>query len=142
MKNKIKQLFCLAFLIAPAGFLSGFTVPSHTPAAGRETVAGGAYVIFAGKYGGEITRKEIESHSEVKVDGCAAGSKIFQFTLSITKGGQTTMLTGQSGVLTGEMLNRLKNLSKGDSFEFQNTKARLPNDGDVVNVHGKKFVVV
>lgn len=39
------------------------------------------------------------------------------------------------------MIAQMKSLSKGDSFEFQNTKAYLPNNKDVVDVHGKKFIV-
>lgn len=103
---------------------------------------GGAYVVFAGKFGGDITQKEIESHSEVKVEGCAKGSRIFQFTLCVTKNGKTSTLTNKSNILTDEMATQLKSLSKGDSFEFQQTKAYLPNSKDVVDVHGKKFVVV
>lgn len=40
------------------------------------------------------------------------------------------------------MIAQLKSLSKGDSFEFQRTKAHLPNGKDVVDVHAKKFIVV
>lgn len=99
-------------------------------------------MVFAGKFGGEITQKEIASNSEVKVEGCAKGSRIFQFTLSVTKNGKTSTLTNKSNLLTDEMITQLKSLSKGDSFEFQQTKAYLPNSKDVVDVHGKKFVVV
>lgn len=142
MKNKVKHLLYLTLMLLPAGFLSSFSVPSTTPAAAIGTDYGGAYVVFAGKFGGDITRKEIESNTEVKVEGCAKGSRIFQFTLSVTKNGKTSTLTNKSNVLTNEMIAQLKSLSKGDSFEFQQTKAYLPNSKDVVDVHGKKFVVV
>ncbi|MCE7923701.1 MAG: hypothetical protein DYG98_11640 [Haliscomenobacteraceae bacterium CHB4] len=146
MKNKVKHLLYLTLLLLPASFLASFSVPATTPATGAEATVepayGGAYVVFAGKFGGDITRKEIESNTEVKVEGCAKGSRIFQFTLCVTKNGKTKTLTNQSNILTGEMIAQLKSLSKGDSFEFQNTKAYLPNSKDVVDVHGRKFIVV
>lgn len=142
MKNKLKHLLYLTLMLLPAGFSARISVPLSGPEATAGTAYGGAYVVFAGKFGGEITRKEIESHSEVKVEGCAKGSRIFQFTLSVTKNGKTSTLTNQSNILTGEMAAQLKSLSKGDSFEFQQTKAYLPNSKNVVDVHGRKFVVV
>ena len=146
MKNKVRHLLYLTLMLLPAGFLSSFSVPATTLATNPETdieaAYGGAYVVFAGKFGGDVTRKEIESNTEVKVEGCVKGSRIFQFTLSVTKSGKTSTLTNQSNVLTDEMAAQLKSLSKGDSFEFQQTKAYLHNSKDVVDVHGKKFVVV
>lgn len=144
MKNKVRHFLYLTLMLLPAGFLASKSVPATTtgPEAATEADYGGAYVVFAGKFGGDITRKEIESNTEVKVEGCAKGSRIFQFTLSVTKGGKTSTLTNKSNLLTDEMAAQLKSLSKGDSFEFQQTKAYLPNSKDVVDVHGKKFVVV
>lgn len=142
MKNKVKHVLYLTLLLLPAGFLTGKSVPATTLTNAIGADYGGAYLVFAGKFGGEITRKEIESHTEVTVEGCATGSKVFQFTLSITKNGKTSTLKGKSNLLTGEMMTQLKSLSKGDSFEFQHTKAQLPNSQEVVNVHGRKFVVV
>jgi hypothetical protein len=142
MKNKVKHLLYLTLMLLPASFLASYSIPAASPATDIETAYGGAYVVFAGKFGGDITRKEIESNSEVKVEGCAKGSRIFKFTLSVTKNGKTSTLTNKSNFLTGEMAAQLKSLSKGDSFEFQQTKAYLPNSKDVVDVHGKKFVVV
>ncbi|HMR44563.1 MAG TPA: hypothetical protein PKC40_12050 [Saprospiraceae bacterium] len=143
MKNKVKHLLYLIVMLLPAGLLVSFSVPATIPIADTDKAGyGGAYLVFAGKFGGDITRKEIESNTEVKVEGCAKGSRIFQFTLSITKNGRTTTLTNKSNLLTDEMNAQLKSLSKGDSFEFQQTKAYLPNGKDVVDVHGRKFVVV
>lgn len=146
MKNTVKQVLYLTLMLLPVGFLAGKSAPDATPAPGPEaaleTAYGGAYVVFAGKFGGEITRQEIESHSEIKVEGCAKGSRVFQFTLYITKGGQTSTLTNKSNLLTSEMIAKLKSLSKGDSFEFQQTKAYLPNSTQTVDVHGRKFIVV
>ena len=137
----------LILLLLPTSFLARISVPpAPAPVAGPEAAIeaanGGAYVVFAGKFGGEITRKEIENNSEVQVDGCAKGSQVFQFTLSITKNGKTNTLTNRSNLLTAGMKAQLKSLSKGDSFEFQNTKAYTPNSRDVVDVHGRMFVVV
>lgn len=103
---------------------------------------GGAYLMFAGKFGGEITRKEIAEHQDIQVDGCAKGSRIFKFNLDITQGGKVTSLQSETGTLTKAMLTKLKSLSSGDAFEFKKTKAYLPNGKDVVDVHAKKFVVV
>lgn len=138
MTNKVKHLLYLTLILLPASFLASVSDQAINTI---EADYGGAYLVFAGKFGGEITRKEIESHSEVKVEGCATGSKVFQFTLYVTKSGKTSTLKGKSNLLTGEMLDQLKSLTKGDSFEFQHTKAHLPNSKDVVNVHGRKFVV-
>jgi hypothetical protein len=146
MKNMVRHLWYLTLVLLPGSFLARVSAPATTPMPAPEAAVavayGGAYLVFAGKFGGEITRKEIESHSEVKVDGCARGSRVFQFTLHITKSGKTSTLPGTSNILTGEMIARLNSLAKGDSFEFKNTKAFLPNNRDVVDVHGKKFMVV
>jgi hypothetical protein len=108
----------------------------------NEIYYGGAYVIFAGKFGGEITKKEITEHKSLKVDGCAVGSRIFKFTLDITHDGKTTSLQTESDKLTKDMLTHLNALQVGDEFEFRKTQAYLPNGKDVVDVMGRKFVVV
>lgn len=105
------------------------------------TLFGGAYLVFAGKQGGVVSKKDIEAQRELSVAGCAKGSKIFKYTLQITKGGQTTSYKADSNVLTTEMQTRLKSLTKGDSFEFVEIKAYLPGGKEVVNVWGEKFVV-
>lgn len=146
MKNKAKHFLYLLLILLPASFLAGASAPAASPIANPEAgtgmVYGGAFVVFAGKFGGEITRKEIESHSDVQVEGCAKGSRIFQFTLCITKKGNTSTLTNKSNKLTDKMIAQLKGLSKGDSFEFKQTKAYLPNSKNAVDVHGRKFIVV
>lgn len=60
-------------------------------------------------------------------------------TIHITKAGKTSKLSNRSNALTSEMLAALKSLSKGDEFEFSNTKAYLPNGKDVVDVHAKSL---
>lgn len=144
-KNFRNFMFSGVLLLLTFPFVQGPTVLHEvTPeeSMGSEMAFGGAYIIFAGKFGGEITKKEIEEHTAVSVDGCAVGSRIFKFTLDVTRGGKMTSLEGGSSVLTKEMLASLRSLSKGDEFEFRKSKAYLPNGKDVVDVQGKKFVVV
>ena len=102
---------------------------------------GGAYLVFAGKFGGELTKKDIANTKILGVDGCAKGSKIYQFDLKITKNGKTTTFHGKSNELTEEMHSQLKQLSIGDEFTFKNTKAKLPKEG-TVDVWAKKFTIV
>lgn len=146
MKNRIfkMSLASLAFSL-----LIVFVGRSHTAAAIsfemdclEEVNFGGAYLTFADKFGGEVTQKDLAKNNRVEVAGCAKGSKIFQFSIHITKGGKTTILKTESSNLTEEMLTQLRTLSKGDEFIFKKIKAYLPNGKDVVDVWGKKFVVV
>lgn len=146
MKKKIKKtLFSGILLLLTCSFSEAPALNPESAAGAsalRELPFGGAYVIFAGKFGGEITRREIARHHDLKVDGCATGSRIFTFTLDVTKDGKTTSLKTESNVLTKEMVTHLTSLMPGDEFEFSNTKAYLPNGKDVVDVQGKTFVVV
>ncbi len=146
MKNKVMQIFNLAALLLLTCSFVPTPAPSGTPvkdvAAAMDIPVGGAHLVFAGKFGGEISKSEISGQTELKVDGCARGSRIFEYTIHITKGGKTSKLSNRSNALTSEMLVALKSLSKGDEFEFSNTKAYLPNGKDVVDVHARKFMVV
>lgn len=137
MKNKGIFLPCLTLLLL---FTCSF-VPMPPPDVTSEGV-GGAHLLFANRYGGEITKAEMAGHTSLKVEGCARGSRIFEYTLTITKKGKTTVLSNKSNVLTDEMVAQLNNLAKGDEFQFSKTKAYLPNGKDVVDVHSSKFVVV
>lgn len=131
MKNKGIYLLNLAVLLLLCSF---------TPV--NKEGAGGAHLLFANRYGGEITKAEIAGHKSLKVEGCARGSRIFEYTLTITKKGKTIVFSNQSNTLTDEMLSQLNGLSRGDEFQFSKTKAYLPNGKDVVDVHSSKFVVV
>lgn len=148
MKNNVMQLFSLTALLLLTCSFTQVPVATGTPLASVETVDdasfGGAFLLFAGKFGGEITKNEIEkaTQTNLQVDGCARGSRIFEYTIYITKNGQTSKLSNKSNALTSEMRDKLKSLSKGDSFEFKDSKAYLPDGKEVVNVHGKKFMVV
>ena len=139
-------LFCLPALLLLASSFVKQPVPASSSLVdlGIKPAPpyGGVYLVFAGKYGGEITKQEMDSQTELKVEGCHKGAWISGFTLLITKNGQTSTLMGNSYVLTADMRSKLKSLAKGDQFEFRNAKAHLPNSKDVVDVRGSKFVVV
>ena len=107
----------------------------------EDDIFGGAYLLFAGKFGGDLTPKDIAGTTKLGVDGCAAGSKIFQFTLYVKKNGSTTKFIGDSDELTPEMHKALKSLSTGDEFSFKHVKARLPKKGGEVDVWAKTFFV-
>lgn len=145
MKNTIKNsLFVIALLFLASSFTNnGSDAPSvvHGKTTLKVSPAGGAYVLFANKYGGKITKKELEGHQEIKVEGCAKGSRIFQFSLEVTKGGKTTTFHSKSQTLSKEMIAALKALSSGDAFEFKNTKACMPNGKDVVDVRCERFFI-
>ncbi len=104
-------------------------------------IAGGAYLVFAGKFGGELTKKDIAATKALSVEGCAKGSVIYKFDLKVTKNGKTKSYHGTSDELTREMHKALKELESGDEFTFKKVKARLPKEG-TVDVWGKKFTVV
>ena len=146
MKNNVMPFFCATMLLLLGSSFVNQPVSGETTFGGAKAIFstpyGGAYVVFAGKFGGEVTKQEMAGQTEVKVEGCAKGSRIFDITLILEKGGQTITLKSDSGVLTKEMRANLNSLVKGDSFEFKNTKAYLPNTKDVVDVHGRKFIVV
>ena len=103
---------------------------------------GGAYCVFANKFGGEISKKDLLDYNELEIFGCAAGSKIFKFTLVITKNGQKSTYQGKLKLLTDAMLAKLRSLSAGDEFIFNDMQAKLPNGNGNVDVMGKKFIVV
>ena len=146
MKSIIQNLLMAAGIIClTSSFVPGTHFSNQVPGEYATMVAvpfGGAHVFFAGKYGGEIRKSELVNQKEVAVEGCAKGSKIFKFSLAITKGGTKTTLQANSNVLTKEMLDKLNSLSRGDSFEFVDVKAYGTNGKDVIDVYGQKYVVV
>ena len=146
MKNVIKHLLLFAVTICLTSSFVDKPVPSpvkiDTGSFTHMSVAGGAFLVFAGKHGGEIKKDELTSQRELKVDGCAKGSKIFSYSLEVNKRGMKSTLEAKSNLLSDEMITKLKSLSPGDSFEFKSMKAYLPNGKDIVDVHGQKFVVV
>ncbi len=136
MKNQIKILLsCMALMCFAMGF---------SPNAEREFSSpnGGAYLTFAGKFGGELTTKDLKKYKKVEVSGCAKGSKIFKFTLHIVKKGKHKTHRTQSSNLTATMLRDLQTLTKGDKFYFKNVEAHLPNGKDKVDVHTRTFTII
>ena len=140
----MKKLFLALAMILFCGSIyqtANAHISLDTKAAIDADVFGGAYLLFAGKHGGELTKAEIAGTRALKVDGCAHGSVIYKFDLMIMKNGRTTTYVGKSDELTDEMHTALKQLSTGDEFTFKNTNARLPKEG-TVDVHAKKFTIV
>lgn len=135
-------------LILAVGLMCSFTngpvslSPQAEPGVMADLPWGGAYLVFAGKFGGKVTKKQLEGQCEVQVDGCARGSRIFTFTLELSRAGKKTTYTSDSNALTDEMMAGLQALRVGDTFSFKKTKAYLPNGKDVVDVHSREFVVV
>ena len=142
MKSTIKNLLLATSAVLFTCSFVEIPEPGIDFTALKAAPVGGAYLVFAGKYGGEITQQEMQGQTSLGVDGCAKGSRIFQFTLAVTKGGKAFSYQASSNVLTKEMISQLRSLSANDEFEFKNMKAYLPNGKDVVDVHGKKFTVV
>ena len=146
MKNNVLQCFAFTVLLLMASSFTKQPVPAEALPTGQALNAsvplGGAWVLFAGKTGGELTRQQISTQNELFVDGCDKGAQITGFTLHFTKSGKTSTLSSRSNTLTYEMRYMLKSLAKGDQFEFKNTKALLSNGRDMVDVRGSKFVVV
>lgn len=104
---------------------------------------GGAYLVFAKKMGGEISTKALSSACELGVAGCAKGSRIFSFKLVVIKAGKRTSFPiHSSNTLTKAMQASLGSLKAGDTFEFKQIKAYLPNGRDQVDVFAKRFEVI
>lgn len=146
MKNTIKQILLSAVAVL---FTCSFNASDATPPGSNTNAVninslpvGGAYLTLAGKYGGNISKKELQGSCTLAVNGCAHGSRIFQFTLVVTQNGKKTSYETQSSSLNQDMIAKLKSLSAGDEFEFKGTKAYMPNGKDVVDVRSEKFVVV
>lgn len=102
---------------------------------------GGAYLTIAGKFGGEITTDDIIKHTTLGIDGCAAGSEIYQFTLVVKANGKSSSYAGKSDVLTDEMLTALRRLDKGDEFTFKRVKAKHGKNDDI-DVMARTFVII
>lgn len=134
MKN-LRSFLLSALLILS---MSSFVVAPQPEA----ELPGGAYLTIAGKFGGDISKKDVLKTKELAVDGCAVGSKIFTYSIDINKGGEISTFKAESNFFTKEIIMKMKELNTGDSFEFKKIKAYLPNGKDQVDVHSKKFTVV
>ncbi len=116
--------------------------PIGTPVLAKDDVGGG-FLVFCGKRGGTIAKKDFVGKSSLQIEGCPGASEtiIMNFSLEIVKGGKTTTLQSNNDCLTNEMVAQLKTLSKGDSFEFKKVWARWPNSQDTYQVRTEKFTV-
>lgn len=108
-----------------------------------EPLFGGAYLIFGGKTGGKIAKKDFEGQTRLALGGCpgAKESTILRFSLDITKDGKTTTLTSSTDRLTKEMVAKLKALAIGDTFEFKKVMAKWPNYEEEYEVRTQKYIV-
>ncbi|KAA3640543.1 MAG: hypothetical protein DWQ02_01895 [Bacteroidetes bacterium] len=142
----MKKLLLLAFLLTIGFVFQKASAKDLSSPAAECTLEkdgfGGAYLLFCGKFGGDLSPKQIAKETKLGVDGCAAGSKIFQFTLYVKKNGRSTKYVGKSNELTEEMHKALKSLQPGDQFSFKHVKAQLPRKGGEVDVWAKTFYVV
>ena len=144
MNNLSKRLLLLAMILFAMALPN---IPSYGNLDTRDvcldkSTIGGAYVVFAGKTGGEIRKSEIAGQTEVRVDGCAKVYRVMTYTLEITSGKSKSIYQSSSNQLTKEMKAKLESLTKGDTFEFKLMKAQQDAGKDIVDVHGSKFTVV
>ncbi|MBX2875400.1 MAG: hypothetical protein KTR30_25010 [Saprospiraceae bacterium] len=128
------HFFLLCLLVAPLATSADAGMPSDI---------GGAYLVFGNKMGGEITLKTLQSCCELEVAGCAKGSQVFSFRLVVFQDGKrSTYQVEDSNELSPAMSASLANLKVGDSFEFKQIKAYLPNGRDQIDVFAKRFKLI
>lgn len=139
---KIVTMFSFVLAMGLFDVFAPLPLPAAAPEATRTPEWGGAYLVFAGKFGGEVTTDQLQEQRELGVEGCARGSRIFTFTLEVTRAGKTTAFSSRSNVLSDDMRAALRALRAGDTFEFKRIRAYLPNGKDAVDVHSRTFVVV
>ncbi|MCU0345379.1 MAG: hypothetical protein MUC59_00455 [Saprospiraceae bacterium] len=146
MKNTIQHFLFAAIMLC---LFAAFANDAHAAAmpVGKPVVAerevGGGHLVFCGKTGGKIAKKDYAGKTSLQIEGCPGASEtiIVSFTLEIVKGGKTTTLPGTSARLTTEMVAQLKALSSGDSFEFKKMVARWPDSKETYQVRTEKFTV-
>ena len=141
----MKKQIVLFGLIASL-FLVAFTTTkdkkNNTSIQNEVLKIGGAYLTFAGEFGGEITLEKMSATNQLGVAGCAAGSLITKFTLKVKrKNKRTQTITGTSHLLNKRIKSILKELKVGDSFEFNKVRAKLPTGGSV-DVVCRNFTVI
>ena len=145
IKNSLLAVLVLCFVTSIANSPATAAVPmsKSKTTVSNEPPVGGAYLIFAGKTGGQIGKRDMEGQTKLGLNGCpgAKESTIVSFTLEIKKGGKATTLQSSSDKLTSDMVAKLKTLAAGDSFEFKKVMAHLPNSKDLFEVHTQKFTV-
>lgn len=109
---------------------------------GMDYSNGGAYLVLADKFGGNLSQEDLASTNIIEVEGCAKGSKITRYKLLVVKDSKKTRFKGDNNRITDEAYKLLKSLKEGDYFEFSDVEAKLPNSNSTVDVWAKKFFVV
>lgn len=141
MKKHIVLLGLLAALFLVA-FTTNKTDKTNSEIENPTIKIGGAYLTFAGAFGGEITLKKMSTTNKLGVAGCAAGSLITKFTLKIKRQHQRVQtFKGTSHLLNKQLKSVLKELKTGDTFEFSKVSAKLPT-GSSVDVICRTFSVI
>jgi hypothetical protein len=143
LKTKINLMKRSKFISSTIIMLLFLAAPALDSNAGitNTDALGGAYALFAEKFGGELTLKEIRATKELGIAGCAAGSTFTKFTLVLYKKGKASRFNATDGTLTKAMIKGLSNLNKGDTFELVNMRAKLP-EGRKIDVMSKVYTVV
>ena len=141
MKKHI-VLFGLIAALFLVGFTTNETERSNIAVENATIKIGGAYLTFAGEFGGEITLKKMNATNKLGVAGCAAGSLITKFTLKIKRQHQRVQtFKGTSHLLNKQLKSVLKELKTGDTFEFSKVRAKL-STGSSVDVICRTFSVI
>ena len=141
MKKHIVLFGLIASLFLVA-FTTNKDVKNNTNLQNETIKLGGAYLTFAGEFGGEISLKKMSTTSRIGVAGCASGSLITKFTIKVKRKNRRTLTyKGTSHLLNKQLKSVLKQLEVGDSFEFSKVRAKLPTGGSV-SVVCRKFQVV
>jgi hypothetical protein len=132
-------LFASLFLVA---FTTNKTKEINTVTKKETVKIGGAYLTFAGEFGGDITLKKMNATNQLGVAGCASGSLITKFTLKVKrKNKRVQTISGTSHQLNKHIKSILEELEVGDTFQFSKVKAKLPN-GRSVDVICRNFTVI
>lgn len=147
MKSTIKHFLLSTILLCFAISFNNVPLAAAVPLSKSSHLGfkldGGAYLIFAGKTGGSIAKKDLSGQLKLSLDGCpgAKESTIVSFELEINKRGKTITLQSKSNQLTAEMLSALRALGAGDTFDFKKVMAHMPNNTKQFEVHTQKFTV-
>ena len=141
MKKNI-VLFGLIAALFLVGFTTNKATKNNSAIENSALNVGGAYLTFAGEFGGEITLKKMSATNKLGVAGCAAGSLITKFTLKIKRQHKRVQtFKGTSHLLNKQLKSVLKELKTGDTFEFSKVRAKL-STGSSVDVVCRTFRVI
>jgi hypothetical protein len=102
------------------------TSPEKTSSIFKEIKRGGAMCEFGGKFGGNITLRELSGAKQLSVRGFTAAT-ITSFKLTIVNEKWTQTYLGTKAQLTPKMLTTLRNAGKGAKIEFSDVKVKFRN---------------